>query len=529
MKRALVVLAFATFAAAWLAAGIRPGPGEEGIQASPTAPAAFELQMRILEGSREKPSAASPTVTSSYLEFVNSSNFEDETNTALDDEIKNVYSLKDVSLLSEANLVWEKGKASRAFHLFRINAQEYTVVVTPGRPAERNHFHIQVFEQGREAKASLLDTEFSLPDRTAAVFGFQAPKAKSYFITLRVARWTGEPAAASGSVAGGAVAGVLDLTRNVKPPQLVKKVDPVYPQEAKKAGVEGAVVLEGTTDNYGRVASVKVLRGVPLLDQAAIDALKQWVYEPMVVGGKPQPITFTVTMRFRLDEKKPGAGGVVGGVVAGDQEREEFEKGAIRAIGDIKPPKLIMYVEPVHPPEARKAGLEGLVILEVRTDEKGGVVAARVLRSVPALDQAAIDAVKQWKFEPLIVGGKARQAVFTVGVRVSPEVEGPAEVQEKFAAGAVKAEGEIKPPGLIKQVVPSYPEAARVAGVQGVIILGVRTDESGKVVDVMVLRSIPLLDQAAIDAVKQWVYEPFVLDGKPRPCVFAATVRFVLK
>jgi len=103
------------------------------------------------------------------------------------------------------------------------------------------------------------------------------------------------------------------------------------------------------------------------------------------------------------------------------------------------------------------------------------------------------------------------------------------DVIKKFAAGAVRAEGEIQPPRLIKEVAPVYPEVARLAEVQGVVILSVKTDETGKVVDTMVLRSIPLLDQAAIDAVRQWVYEPFLQDGKPVPIVFTVTVRFQLK
>jgi TonB family protein len=556
MKRAFIILVFSAFAAlsamAMSTAAAWPSDGPEGIQASAATASAFELQMRILEGSRETPAAANRPVTSSYLEFVTFSNFEDESNVALDAEIKKVFSLKDVSLLTEANLVWEKGKAGQAFHMFRINGQEYMVLVTPGRLPERNHFHIQVFEQAAAAKSDLLDTEFSLPDKKAAVFGFEDSASKSYFITLRVERWSGEPAAASGGVVGGVVPGVLKSGAKVMPPKLVKQVDPVYPEIARRARVEGAVILEATTDTYGRVASVKVLRGIPLLDQSAIDALRQWVYEPMVVDGKPRPVTFTVTMQFRLNEKKPEVSGVIGGVVggvqggieggveggvvggvlggaAGEQARKEFEKGALRAVGDVKPPRLVKYVEPVYPPEARKAGVEGVIILEARADEKGDVLNARVLRSIPALDQAAIDAVKQWKYEPLVIDGKPRPVVFTVTVRFELKEKGQSQALEKFAAGAVKAEGEIKPPKLLKEVVPVYPKEARAAEAQGVVILGVRTDETGKVADALVLRSIPLLDQAAIDAVKQWVYEPFILDGQPRPCVFTVTVRFQLK
>jgi len=129
----------------------------------------------------------------------------------------------------------------------------------------------------------------------------------------------------------------------------------------------------------------------------------------------------------------------------------------------------------------------------------------------------------------MVIDGKPHKVVFTVTVRFTLD-EGKAErAVDKFAEGAIKATGDIKPPKLIKEVLPVYPEIARVAGVEGVVILSVKTDEYGRVADTKVLRSIPLLDQAAIDAVRQWVYEPFVHEGKAQPIVFTATVRFQLK
>ena len=559
MKKALILFVTLALAGSGLAAWASAGEDDAAQTAKMTA-SAFELNMRILQGSRDRSKTLVRPVTSSFLEFQTFANFEDEENVATDEQIKKVFSLTDVGLLTEANLVWEKGKTEKAFHMFRINGQEYLVMVTPGRLPERNHFHIQVFEQSAASKASLLDTEFSLPDKSAAVFGFEDTKLKSYFITLRVARWLGEPAAAAegeGRATGGVVPGVLKTGEKVKPPKLVREVNPIYPEEARKAGVEGVVIMEATTDTYGRIAAVKVLRSIPLLDQAAIDAVKQWVYEPMVIDGKPREVTFTVTVRFDLtkDEIPAGAGvvggvkggvatgvgggvaagiegGVVGGVlggVAGAQDVKAFEGDAVRAVGDIKPPWLIKEVAPIYPEEARKAGVEGIVILEAKADEQGNVVDARVLRSVPPLDQAALDAVRQWKYKPMIIGGKPRKVVFTVTVRFALKEGDRSKLLEKFVQGAVKAEGALQPPTLIKEVAPVYPEAARTAKVEGVVILSVKADETGKIVDVMVLRSIPLLDQAAIDAVKQWVYEPTVVQGKAVAVVFTVTVRFVFK
>jgi TonB family protein len=208
------------------------------------------------------------------------------------------------------------------------------------------------------------------------------------------------------------------------------------------------------------------------------------------------------------------------------EKLREFEKGAVRVEGKIKVPRLIKKVEPVYPP-GQSGG--GVVILMIRVDEKGAVEDALVLRPVPGLNEAALAAVKQWLYEPLILDGLARKAVMTVTVNFIPRGGGTAEALAKLDQGAVRVQGELKPPDLLKKVEPVYPETARLAGVEGTVILAVRARVDGTVEDAIVLRSVPLLDQAAIDAVKQWIYAPFIVDGKAAPAVFTVTVNFKLK
>ena len=102
-------------------------------------------------------------------------------------------------------------------------------------------------------------------------------------------------------------------TGEIKPPKIVTMVEPIYPEEARKQGIEGVVILEATADVEGKVQAVKVLRGVSGLNQAAIDAVKQWTYEPMIINGKPKPAIFTVTVNFKLKDKagKLGAEGAL--------------------------------------------------------------------------------------------------------------------------------------------------------------------------------------------------------------------------
>jgi TonB family protein len=76
---------------------------------------------------------------------------------------------------------------------------------------------------------------------------------------------------------------------------------PSSPQEPeKKAGLEGTVVLGATIGELGQVTEVNVLESVPGLDQAAVEAVKQWLYSPVWIDGQPAIFTFTVTVRFSL-------------------------------------------------------------------------------------------------------------------------------------------------------------------------------------------------------------------------------------
>lgn len=93
----------------------------------------------------------------------------------------------------------------------------------------------------------------------------------------------------------------------------------------------------------------------------------------------------------------------------------------------------------------------------------------------------------------------------------------------------VRPGGQIKPPRKITDVPPAYPSIARMAGVQGTVILEATIDSAGTVQDVRVLRSIPLLDASAIEAVRQWKYTPTLLNGNPVTVVMTVTVNFKLR
>jgi protein TonB len=77
-------------------------------------------------------------------------------------------------------------------------------------------------------------------------------------------------------------------------------VEPVYPSVAKQAGIQGTVVLEATLGSDGRVESIRVIRGHPLLVGPAQQAVAQWVFEPTYLNDRPVPVLLQVTVEFIL-------------------------------------------------------------------------------------------------------------------------------------------------------------------------------------------------------------------------------------
>ena len=89
----------------------------------------------------------------------------------------------------------------------------------------------------------------------------------------------------------------------VRAPRLIKRVNPDYPPIAIASHVSGEVEIEASTDIYGRVNEARVLRGHALLNAAALEAIKEWIYEPYFVNGIPRPVRFTVTVTFSLETR----------------------------------------------------------------------------------------------------------------------------------------------------------------------------------------------------------------------------------
>jgi protein TonB len=92
----------------------------------------------------------------------------------------------------------------------------------------------------------------------------------------------------------------LPVGGNIKEPSKIRPVAPVYPAIAQSAKISGIVIIEATIGRDGTVIETRVLRSVPLLDKAAVDAVRQWRFTPTLLNGVPVPIVMTVTVNFEL-------------------------------------------------------------------------------------------------------------------------------------------------------------------------------------------------------------------------------------
>jgi len=92
----------------------------------------------------------------------------------------------------------------------------------------------------------------------------------------------------------------LRVGGNIRPPTKIKDARPLYPSIAQTARVEGMVIIETTIGPTGRVLDARVIKSIPLLDDAALEAVRQWEFTPTLLNGSPVPVVLTVTVSFKL-------------------------------------------------------------------------------------------------------------------------------------------------------------------------------------------------------------------------------------
>ena len=187
-------------------------------------------------------------------------------------------------------------------------------------------------------------------------------------------------------------------------------------------------------DPSGQVLDAVGLRGDESLMQAAMHAVLKWRYQPPLLNGSPRSKPDDGDGELHAVRRRQGGYGWRrrrwggwrsarraaatrrDGHPAAADSLEAWPQNAIRVGGNIAPPRRTVDVKPVYPADAQANGVQGLVICEAVIGPDGKVYDVRILRSVPMLDQAAIDAVKQWQDTPTLLNGTPVPVIMTVTV-----------------------------------------------------------------------------------------------------------------
>jgi len=194
--------------------------------------------------------------------------------------------------------------------------------------------------------------------------------------------------------------------------------------------IMGQITAAGAGASPGRVApdGAAIAQDLELMLKAASAAFTQWRLAPPAAA----PAIARVSAQFDLaaGQATAGAAQPLSGFSGVPGEFSTFvarrdapaDDRTLRVGGAIAPPRKIVNVAAIYPQEAKDAKVQGVVVIETLIDESGAVKEAWVLKSVPLLDGAALEAVKQWRFEPTLVNGvpTAVRCTITVNFTLAP-------------------------------------------------------------------------------------------------------------
>jgi TonB family protein len=186
-----------------------------------------------------------------------------------------------------------------------------------------------------------------------------------------------------------------------------------------------------------------------------------------------------------------------------------------------------------YPFEARKEKLQGQVLVQIHVSETGDVDQTEVVSGDATLAKAAVEAARKWKFKPYIKDGKPVQVStklpfnFAFSETTHDEDAPPQETKSNSAAGGAVASGASAAPQrvhiaqgvsaglLLHKVQPLYPPDARRLRIQGTVVLHAVIGKDGRIKDLRLVSGSKELAPAAIGAVQQWIYQPYLLLGNP--------------
>jgi TonB family protein len=364
------------------------GPGMSSLQ---TGQAAVELTARILApggGGAAPQSAASAAAAAAYTDAAQANG-----------AIAGVIVDPTGALVPRAQVTATNTDTGVQVKVSTDNTGKYFLSPLPAGP-----YNVEVFANGFKrllqenvqvaAKQQVeLDMKLSVgaENTTVSVKGTPAPPAPPPAPVMKVpaGKPSGPQRVSSGTLAG----------------NLISKVDPVYPDDAKAARVQGVVVLRAVIAKDGTIEKLTYISGPPPLVVSAIEAVQQWKYKPYLLNGEPTEVETTINVNYTFE----GAASLTEQDHGWAQAEQEYrDLLSAKQVGNgVSAPVLTHQVPPEYTPEARQAKTEGIVLVNLFVDGNGVPRIVHVVRGVGnGLDEKAMEAVKQYRFKPAMEDGK---------------------------------------------------------------------------------------------------------------------------
>jgi TonB family protein len=195
--------------------------------------------------------------------------------------------------------------------------------------------------------------------------------------------------------------------------------------------------------------------------------------------------------------------------------------GPVRVSAAVMAGAAVSQVPPIYPPDAKANHVQGTVVLSAVISTMGDVEELRVVSGPAELQASALNAVKQWKYRPYLLNGNAVAVTATINVNYSLSGDGappppPIEPGASRQPGRpIRVSAGVMAGQAIAQVAPQYPEDAKAAGVQGTVVLHAVISKEGDIENLQVVSGPDQLRPSALDAVKQWKYKSYLLNGEP--------------
>lgn len=197
---------------------------------------------------------------------------------------------------------------------------------------------------------------------------------------------------------------------NSKSLTLAAGVSVTYPDSARQANTQGLVVIKITVSENGTVEKTENVSGDPILEAAAVDAVKQWRFQPFIEDGKPIKVSTKLQLRFAIADGKCTDGVKQASVTT------PFEHPVVLAQEEIQR-FICMKVGAAPSRMVELARMRGDVVMAARVGKDGTMQELHILSSAsPLLNQPAIDAVKQWRYRPYVVSGEPVEVDTTIKV-----------------------------------------------------------------------------------------------------------------